>query len=77
MHNTAQTTLISNGKNISSVWEFSPPHKGGESKAQGGGRPTARRHCLVHVANSIYSRLRLIGLHWDQAILTRLMCWPD
>ena len=29
MHNTAQTTLISNGKNVSEVWEFPPPHEGG------------------------------------------------
>ena len=41
MHNTAQTTLISNGKNISLVWEFSPPHKGGGSKSRGGPPPRA------------------------------------
>ena len=38
MHNTDQTTLIFNGKNISKVWEIPPPTRGAEQNHGRGDR---------------------------------------
>ena len=66
MHNTAQTTLISNGKNISSLEILAPP-RGGRIKSPGGQPPAPRaatsRYSNFYISDS-NSVARQEGVGW-------------